>query len=129
MNLLRILGAVATLVVGAVHIQQFVGIIGDVPTVSELFLLNGIGAGVVAILLVVPRLRFAGALAGIGLSGGALVSLAISRYVEGGLFDYTETSFRAPVLVAVIAEVAAIGLLAGYAARARRAGAAAPLTT
>jgi len=46
------------------------------------------------------------------------VSLAISRYADGGLFDYVEPDLRTPVLVAAVAEIIAIltlaaGLLAG----------------
>ena len=41
---LRYLGALATLVVGAVHLQQYADFISDVPTIGVLFLLNGLGA-------------------------------------------------------------------------------------
>ena len=76
-NALRYLGALATLVVGAVHLQQYADFIADVPTIGVLFLLNGLGAGVVAILLATRRAPL-GALGGIALSAGALVSVLIS---------------------------------------------------
>jgi hypothetical protein len=109
---LRHLGALATIVVGAVHLQQYADFIHDVPTIGVLFLLNAAGAGAAAIALATRRATLAAA-AAIGLSAGALVSIAISM-TDRGLFGYTEPTFRAPVAVAVVAEVAAIALLLAY---------------
>ena len=117
---LWVLGAFTMLVVGAVHVQQFMGEVGDAPTIAELFLLNGIGAGGIVIGLVLPRFRLLAALGGIGLSVGALASLAIARYAENGIFDYTEPDLRAPVVVAILFEVASVALLSAYLASARR---------
>ena len=91
------------------HIQQYADFIADVPTIGALFLLNGLGAGVVAIMLATRRAAL-GALAGIALSAGALVSVLISM-TDRGLFDYTEPTFRSAVVIAIVAEVAAIVLL------------------
>ena len=109
---LRYLGALATLVVGVVHIQQYADFIADVPTIGALFVLNGLGAGVVAIMLA-TRHAALGALAGIALSAGALVSVFISM-TDQGLFDYTEPTLRSAVIVAIVAEVAAVALLLAY---------------
>jgi hypothetical protein len=109
---LRYLGALATLVVGAVHLQQYADFIADVPTIGALFLLNGLGAGVIAIMLV-TRHASLGALAGIGLSAGALVSVFLSM-TDRGLFDYTEPTFRPAVVVAIAAEAIAIALLLAH---------------
>ena len=109
---LRYLGALATLVVGAVHLQQYADFIADVPTIGVLFLLNGLGAGVLAIMLV-TRGAVLGAVGALGLSASALVSLMISMS-DRGLFDYIEPAFRPAVVVSVAAEVAAIVLLAAY---------------
>jgi hypothetical protein len=111
-DVLRYLGAVAILVVGAVHLQQYADFISDVPTIGMLFLLNGLGAGAVAILLATRRAPL-GALAGIALCGGALVSIAISMS-DHGLFDYTEPTLRSAVVIAIAAEAAAIVLLLAY---------------
>ncbi len=119
-NALLVLGALATIVVGAVHLQQYADFIKDVPTIGELFLLTGLGAGIVCILLA-TRAHALGALTGIALSAGALVSLAISRYAGSGLFDYQEPTLRTPVTIAAIAEIAAILTLAAGLARSRRA--------
>ncbi len=112
---LRYLGALATIVVGAVHLQQYADFIADVPTIGTLFLLNGVGAGVVVILLATRR-TVLGALGGVALSAGALVAVLISM-TDGGLFDYTEPTFRTAVVVAIVAEAAAIVLLLAYLAR------------
>ena len=109
---LRLLGAAATLVVGVVHLQQYADFIHDVPTIGVLFLLNAAGAGAVAVVLATRRATL-GALGGIALSAGAIVSIAISMSA-GGLFDYTEPTFRAPVAIAVAAEAAAIALLLAH---------------
>ena len=109
---LRYLGALATIVVGAVHLQQYADFIADVPTIGVLFVLNGLGAGVLAIMLV-TRGAVLGAVGAVGLSAAALVSLAISMS-DGGLFDYTEPAFRSAVVVSVAAEVVAIVLLLAY---------------
>ena len=109
---LRYLGALATIVVGAVHLQKYADFIADVPTIGVLFVLNGLGAGVLAIMLV-TRGAVLGAVGAVGLSGAALISLAISMSA-GGLFDYIEPAFRSAVVVSVAAEVAAIVLLGAY---------------
>jgi hypothetical protein len=111
-DVLRYLGAVAILAVGAVHLQQYADFISDVPTIGMLFLLNGLGAGAIAILLATRRAPL-GALAGIALSGGALVSIAISMS-DHGLFDYSEPNLRSAVVIAIAAEAAAIVLLLAY---------------
>lgn len=112
-DMLRQLGALATIVVGVVHLQQYASFISDVPTIGVLFLLNGAGAGVVAIMLATRRLALLGALGGLALSAGALVSLLISMG-DGGLFDYIEPTFRVGVVVAIVAEVVAVVLLLAY---------------
>jgi hypothetical protein len=118
---LRRLGALAVLVVGAVHVQQYADFISDVPTIGVLFLLNGLGCGVVVILLSTRRAAL-GALGGIAVSAGALVSILISM-TDNGLFEYTEPTFRTAVVVAIAAEAASIVLLVGYLVTRRAAGA------
>lgn len=109
---LRYLGALATIVVGAVHLQQYADFIADVPTIGVLFLLNSLGAGVLAIMLV-TRPAVLGAVGAVALSASALVSLAISMS-DGGLFGYIEPAFRPAVVLSVAAEIAAVVLLAAY---------------
>ncbi len=109
---LRYAGAVLTLVVGAIHLQQYAVLIKDVPTIGELFLLNAAGAAVIAAMLV-TGVRVLGAVGGILLSVGAIVSILIAR-TSGGLFDYMEPTFRTPVTLSVVAEVAAVLVLGAY---------------
>jgi len=117
-DLLRHLGALATLVVGAVHLEQYADFISDVPTIGVLFLLNGAGAGAIAIALATRRAPL-GAVGGIALSAGALVSIAISMS-DNGLFDYAEPTLRTAVVIAIAAEAAAILLLLAYLVTRRR---------
>jgi len=118
-DILRGLGATLLLIVGVVHIQQYADFIKDVPTISELFLLNGVGAGVLCVLLA-TRQRALAALGGLGLCAGALVSVAIARYAHTGLFDYREPMLRTPVALAILTEIAAVIVLAVYALAQRR---------
>ena len=109
---LRLVGALFTLIVGVIHLEQWLDFINEVPTIGELFILNALGAGSIAIALAIPRLRPLAALGGIGLSMGAIISLIIS--MNGTLFGYSEPDFRTPVVLSLIAEVVAVGALAGY---------------
>ncbi len=118
-DVLRYLGALATIVVGVVHLQQYADFISDVPTIGVLFLLNGAGAGVVAILLATRRAQL-GALGGIALSAGALIAVLVSM-TDAGLFDYTEPTLRSAVVIAMVAEAAAVVLLLACLANQRRA--------
>ena len=93
------------------HLQQYADFISDMPTIGVLFALNAAGPGAIAIALATGRAAL-GALGGIMLSAGSIASIAISMTAQG-LFDYTEPTLRAPVAIAIIAEVAAIVLLRG----------------
>ncbi len=57
---LRDLREFATIVVGAVHLQQYADFIADVPTIGVLFSLNGLVAGLAAILLATRHATSAG---------------------------------------------------------------------
>lgn len=115
--MLRYIGAALTLVVGAIHLQQYVDFMSDVPTIGVLFLLNSAAAGAVAIVLA-TRLRTLGALAGIAVSAGALISIALA--LTSGLFGYMEPTFRVAVVLAIVAEVAAVLTLAAWLLARRR---------
>lgn len=121
---LRYAGALLTAVVGIVHLQQYADFISAVPTIGTLFVLNAAGAGALAIMLG-TRLRVLGALGAIALSAGALASIFVAMS-SGGLFDYQEPMFRTPVTIAIVAEIAAILVLAAYLVAQRRAAVANP---
>jgi len=116
---LRFPAAVLIVVVGAVHLQQYRDFIKDVPTIGTLFVLNAAGAGVLVAMLAFPRLRAPAALGGVGLCIGSLVSVALS-FTDSGIFGYTEQSLRTPIVIAIVAEAAALLLLMVFMASGRR---------
>jgi hypothetical protein len=107
--------------VGAVHLQQYFGAGYDVvPTIGPLFLLNGIGAAVVAVGLLMPLERLLGdrlgglaagvlALAGVAIAAGALVALFISE--SQPLFGFQEYGYDTAIKIAIATEVATVVLL------------------
>jgi hypothetical protein len=126
----RGLGAVAVIVVGVIHLDQYKGAYGDVPTIGALFMVNFVAAIVIGVALLSP-LEHVGrlgavlvglvALAGIGLAGGSFVMLLISEHST--LFGFHEAGF-APTAIARSRqfEIAAvvllgIGLVARFATR------------
>ena len=123
--ILRVLGAIAVLVVGAVHLEQyFAEHFNVVPIIGPLFVLNFAGATVIGLGLLIPgaRMRLLHgllALGGIGLSATAFVFLVVSEHQP--LFGFQDYGFRTEIVVALAAEAAAVATLAGYlAVRVRR---------
>lgn len=116
--ILRTLGAVAVLVVGAVHLEQyFAEHFNVVPTIGPLFVLNFAGATVIGVGLLVPgaRMRLLHgllALGGIGLAATAFVFLFVSEHQS--LFGFQGYGYRLEILVALAAEAAAVVTLAAY---------------
>jgi hypothetical protein len=99
---LRLLAVALLLVEGAIHLQQYEGPLHAVPTINALFVLNALGAAGIGLVLAGSRGHVAvlGALAGLGLTLGALVSLAITR--TGTPFSYSDPTLRAAVGSAAI---------------------------
>ena len=120
---LRVLGALAVLAVGIVHLEQYFAVHFDVvPVIGPLFALNFAGAAVIALGLFLPlgRLHVPLALAGIGLAATSFVFLFVSE--RQPLFGFQDYGYRAAIIVALAAEAAAAVLLGGYLiARTRRA--------
>jgi hypothetical protein len=123
-TLLRTLGALAVLVVGVVHLEQYLAVHFDVvPVIGPLFVLNFAGATVIALGLLVPSARMRVlhvllALGGIGLAGTSFVFLFVSEHQP--LFGFQDHGYRAAIVVALAAEAAAVLLLGGYLAARRR---------
>jgi hypothetical protein len=122
---LRTVGAVAVLVVGAVHLQQYFAVhFNVVPVIGPLFALNFVGATVIGLGLLVPsaRLRVLHvllAIGGIGLAATSFVFLFLSEHQP--LFGFQDYGYRSAIIVALAAEVAAVVALAAYlAVRVRR---------
>jgi len=113
---LRTLGAVAVLVVGAVHLDEYL--------IGPLFALNFAGATLIGLGLLVPaaRLRLLHlllALGGIGLAVTSFAFLFISEHQP--LFGFQDYGYRMEIVVALAAEaVAVVALVAYLATRARR---------
>lgn len=124
--LLRALGALAVLAVGAVHLDQYVAVHYDVvPVIGPLFLLNVIGAAAIGLLLLLPIERLAGhlfvtvlALGAIGLATTSFVFLFVSESTT--LFGFREHGYRTAIVVALAAEAATAVLLGAYLAARRR---------
>ncbi|HEX5910092.1 MAG TPA: hypothetical protein VFY44_06330 [Thermoleophilaceae bacterium] len=114
---LRYVAAALVLVVAGVHWQQYVELLNQVDTVGPLFLLNAAGGAALAVLLLQRdvTLRILGALGAIPLCLGSLISIVLS--MGDGIFGYQEPDWRAAVVVAVVAEVAALPVLLAYLAR------------
>lgn len=119
----RALGALALLVVGGVHFEQYtVAHFSVIPTIGPLFLVNFIAATGLGLVLLVPIPRTAGlirlafdslsALAGIGLSIGAFAGLLVSEHTP--LFGFMEQGYRVEIVIALAAEAAATLLLAVF---------------
>jgi len=118
---LRMLGALAVLGVGAVHLEQYFAVhFNVVPVIGPLFALNFAGAAVITLGLLLPlgRLHLPLALGGIGLAATSFVFLFISE--RQPLFGFEDYGYRAAIVIALAAEAAAVVLLAGYLASRRR---------
>jgi hypothetical protein len=112
---LRVLGALAVLVVGAVHLEQYFAVHFDVvPVIGPLFALNFAGAALIALGLLLPlgRLHIPLALGGIGLAATAFVFLFVSEHQP--LFGFQDYGYRPAIVIALAAEAAAVALLGGY---------------
>jgi len=122
--MLRTVGAIAVLVVGGVHLQQYLSGYNAISIIGPLFVLSFAGATAIGLGLLVPvaRLRRVHgllALGGIGLAATSIVFLLISEHHS--LFGFHEYGYRAAIVIALAAEAIAVVTLAAYlAARTRR---------
>ncbi len=119
----RLIGALALLTTAGIHLEQYV--VADfslIPTIGPLFLLT-FGAGtVLGLYLLTPGSLFAGrirrladayvAFTGCAVAGGALGVLLISEHTP--LFGFMEHGYRLEIVIAIVAEVAAIGALGAF---------------
>ncbi|MGH2892589.1 MAG: hypothetical protein ACRDPM_04875 [Solirubrobacteraceae bacterium] len=130
MKTMRRLGALPLLVVGGVHLQQYLAGYSDVPTIGALFVLNAVGAAVVAIGMLGPIERLlsdrradlaTGLLATMGamIAVGALIALFISE--SQPLFGLMEDGYSTPVVIAIAAEAITTILVPVAAANLRQA--------
>jgi hypothetical protein len=136
----RWLGALALLVVGGVHYQQYrYAFYSSVPTIGPLFLANFIAATALGLFFLAPvrsRLGRHGklldqlaALAGIGVAAGGLVGLLISEQTP--LFGFMEHGYRFVIVLTITSDAVAVSMLLLFLMRGRtgpqgRRGASAP---
>jgi hypothetical protein len=125
----RALGAIALLIVGGVHLEQYtVAHFSVIPTIGPLFLGNFIAATSLGLLLLIPIRRSArrgrllfdslAAVAGIGVATGALAALLISE--NRPLFGFMEHGYRLEIVIAIASEAIAIASLVVFLATANR---------
>jgi hypothetical protein len=120
----RVLGALAVLAVGAVHLQQYTMLYSAIPTIGTLFILNfagatAIGLGLLAPLETVVGRRWGGAavgllaLAGVGLAATSFAFLAISEQTP--LFGFMEPGYDpTAILASRVAEAVAVASLSAF---------------
>ena len=129
LSVARAIGAIALLVVGGVHLEQYtVAHFSVIPTIGPLFLVNFIAATSLGLLLLIPIRRSArrgrllfdslAALAGIGVAAGALAALLISEHRP--LFGFMEHGYRLEIVIAIASEAVAIVSLGVFLAIADR---------
>jgi hypothetical protein len=122
----RTLGALALLVVGAVHFQQYqYEFYSSIPTIGPLFLANFVAATSLGLFLLVPIRRPSGglrklvdevaALSGVGVAAGAFVGLLISEHTP--LFGFMEHGYRFAIVLALASEAVAIVTLTLFVVR------------
>lgn len=111
---LRVLGAGLLAAMAGIHVYLYVNGYRGVPVIGLLFLLNGIGGGVLTIAVIGAPRRFLGvaALLGALFELGTLAALIASILVPGGLFGFQESvqAFLVPTTLAV--EAAGVVVLA-----------------
>jgi hypothetical protein len=128
LRIARALGAVALLVVGGVHLEQYsVAHFSVIPTIGPLFLVNFIAASAIGLVLLIPiraavgrrRLVFDSvvALAGIGVASGAFIALLISEHTP--VFGFMEYGYRLEIVIALMAEAVAVVSLSVFLSFAR----------
>jgi hypothetical protein len=124
----RMLGAIALLLIGGIHYQQYrYAFYSAVPTIGPLFLANFAGATALGLFLLAPgksRLGRLGALleqlaalAGVGVAASGLAALLISEHTP--LFGFMEHGYRFVIVLTITSEAVAIGLLTLFVVGAR----------
>ena len=119
----RVLGALALLSVGAVHLQQYLYLYSAIPTIGTLFVLNFVGATAIGLGLLAPTERLLGrfgaaavsllALGGVGLAATAFVFLFVAERTP--LFGFMEPGYDPPAILASrVAEAVTVVVLGGF---------------
>jgi hypothetical protein len=129
LSVTRAIGAIALLVVGGVHLEQYtIAHFSVIPAIGPLFLVNFIAATSLGLLLLIPIRRSdsrgrllidsLAALSGLGVAVGALAALLISEHRP--LFGFMEHGYRIEIVIAIASEAVAIASLGVFLAIANR---------
>ncbi|HEY9408546.1 MAG TPA: hypothetical protein VIP77_03105 [Jiangellaceae bacterium] len=119
----RRLGAVSLLVVGAVHLQQYLDGYSEIDTIGTLFVLNVVGATIMGVALILPVERsvprWGTAIVALLASGGtvlAATSFAMLLIAERRpLFGFMEPGFNpGAIMLSRISELATVVLLGTF---------------
>jgi hypothetical protein len=121
LTVMRLLGALALLVIGGLHYQQYrYAFYSSIPTIGPLFIVNFVSATALGLLLLTPirsrlvrrgrLLHQLAAVGGIGVAGGGLVALLISERTP--LFGFMEHGYRFAIVLAIVSDAVAIMTLA-----------------
>jgi hypothetical protein len=122
-HVVRALGALSVLAVGAAHLQQYLYLYSAIPTIGTLFVLNFAGATAIGLGLLAPLDRLLGrlgavvvallALGGVALAATAFAFLLVSERTP--LFGFMEPGYDPPAIMATrVAELATVGLLGSF---------------
>ena len=104
----RILGAALTAVMGGIHLDLWVGGYRDIPTIGVLFLLNSIGAALLALGLLTAPTRALGTVSGAAalFTAGTLAALLVSLTIGVFGFGFREYLGAPLVVTTIIVEAA-----------------------
>jgi hypothetical protein len=119
----RLLGGIAVVTTGAVHLYEFEHFYSQIPTIGTLFFLNFLGATAIGLGLLAPTERIGGrygsalmvllAAAGIALAAVAFAFLSISEQTP--LFGFKEPGYDPTGIAAArSAEIATVLFLGAY---------------
>jgi hypothetical protein len=120
-TILRVLGALLLLFVGADHYYEYAARdYSVIPTIGTLFLLNFVSATIVGLALFAPLERLSrrfgttalalAAASGAGIAATSLLALLVSEQTK--LFGFMEFNYRPEILAAIASEAAAMLVLA-----------------
>lgn len=102
----QILGAALTAVMGGIHLDLWVGGYRDIPTIGVLFLLNGIGAALLALGLLTAPTRALGTMSGAAALFTAATLAALLASLPVGVFGFQEYLGAPLVVTTIIVEAA-----------------------
>ena len=120
---LRVVGAGLLAAMAGIHVYLYLNGYRGVPTIGLLFLLNGIGGGILTIAVIGAPRRFLGVagLLGALFELGTLAALVAAILIPGGLFGFQESAqaFLVPTTLTVesagVVVLAALAGVAGFA--------------